>query len=41
MMVGLWGIGFLDLLLIGGAVLMIYDLPERYFFEGEVAVIEL
>jgi hypothetical protein len=41
MMVGLWGIEFLALLLISGAALVHCELPERCFYEGEVAVIEL
>ena len=40
-MVALWGIGFLALLLISSAALIYCDLPERYSYEGEVAVIEL
>ena len=40
-MVGLWGIEFLALLLISGAALIHCDLPEQYFYEVEVAVIEL
>ena len=40
-MFGLWGIGFLAFLLISTAALIHCDLHERYFYEGEVVVIDL